>query len=141
MLKKKAAIIVSMVFGIALFAVTAWGLDLKAGKYEITSKVEMAGMPGQIPPTTVTQCLTDQDPVPNKTAAGQDCKISEIKTKGNTVSWDMECDQQGVKVKSTGQMTYAGDRFEGTIKTIMGPESGNMTINTVVSGKRIGECK
>ena len=141
MLNKKAAVIVSMLFGIGLFAVTAWGLDLQEGKYEITSKVEMAGMPGQMPSTTVTQCLTEQDPVPDKSASGQNCKISEIKTKGNTVTWDMECDQQGVKVKSTGQMTYSGDKFEGIIKTIMGPESGNMTINTVVSGKRIGECK
>jgi hypothetical protein len=64
-----------------------------------------------------------------------------MKTKGNTVTYTMECDQQGMKTKSTGEMTYNGDAFEGTTQTVMGPAAGGMTITTVVKGKRIGKCE
>ena len=34
-------------------------------------------------------------------------------------------------------MTYHGDRFEGTVKTVMLDPDGNMTITTAVEGKRV----
>lgn len=138
---KKNATIVSMLACMAFLVTNAWGLDLQDGKYEITSKVEMPGMPMQPPPVTVTQCLTQQDPVPNQSTGGQQCKIIEMKTEGETVTWKMECSQQDQKMQSTGKMVYYGNRFEGTINTVMGPRSGNMTITTVINGKRIGACQ
>lgn len=124
-----------------LAALPAWGLDLKPGKYEITAKVEMPGMPGGMPPHTMTQCLTEQKPVPDSSASAQGCKITEMKTKGNTVTYTMECNQQGMKTISTGEMTYNGDSFEGTTQTSMGSAAGGMTVTTVVKGKRIGNCE
>ena len=53
----------------------------------------------------------------------------------------MECSQQGQEMTSTGEMTYHGDRFEGTIKNVMGPQAGNMTIVTTITGKRVGDCR
>lgn len=138
---KKTATIVSMLACMAFVVTNAWGLDLQDGKYVITSKVEMPGMPMQIPPVTVTQCLTNQDPLPNQSSAGQQCNIIEMKTEGQTVTWKMECTQQGQKMQSTGKMVYYGDHFEGATNTMLGPQSGNMTITTLVSGKRIGACQ
>ncbi len=138
---KKTTTIVSMLACMAFFVTSAWGLDLQDGKYEITSKVEMPGMPMQMAPVTVTQCLTQQDPVPNQSTAGQQCNIIDMKTEGKTVSWKMECTQRGQKMQSTGKMVYYGDHFEGTTNTMLGPQSGNMTITTVINGKRIGACQ
>ena len=42
----------------------SWGFDMNPGKYEITAKVEMKGMPGGMAPQTTTQCITKQNPVP-----------------------------------------------------------------------------
>jgi hypothetical protein len=53
----------------------------------------------------------------------------------------MECDQQGMKTKIKGEMTYNGDVFEGTTQTIMDAAAGGMTVTTVVKGKRIGNCE
>ena len=50
MLKK---ICTFLVLYILLATLPAWGLDLKPGKYEITAKVEMTGMPGGMPPQTI----------------------------------------------------------------------------------------
>ena len=138
---KKNTTIVSMLACMAFFVTNAWGLDLQDGEYKITSKVEIPGMPMQMAPVTVTQCLTKQDPVPNQSTASQQCNIINMKTEGKTVTWKMECTQQGQKMQGSGKMAYYGDRFEGTINTKMGPQSGNMTITTVVNGKRIGACR
>ena len=138
---KKTTIICLIMFCMLLLVSPSWALDFLPGQYEITSKVEMPGMPSSIPPQTTTQCMTEQDVVPTKSVASQDCKVFDLVTKGNTVSWKMECSQQGQKIKSTGQMTYNMDSFEGTIKTDVGSQGGNMIITTVISGKRIGDCQ
>jgi len=138
---KKFTTTVSILVCMAVLTATAWGLDLQDGKYEITSKVEMPGMPMQPPPMTITQCLTQQDPVPNQSSGGQPCKIIEMNTEGKSATWKMECTQQGQKMQSTGKIVYHGNSFEGTTNTTMGAQSGNMTITTVISGTRIGDCQ
>jgi hypothetical protein len=126
---------------VLLTALPAWGLDLNPGKYQVTAQVEMPGMPGGMPPQTTTQCLDEQNPVPNASAGAHGCKITDMKTRGDTVTYVMECNQKGMKVKSTGEMTYKGESFEGTSRTDMGPAAGGMTVTTVIKGKRIGDCK
>lgn len=123
-----------------LFALPAFGLDLKPGKYEITSKVEMAGMPGGVPPQTITQCLTENDPVPAGSAAAQGCKVTDMKTSGNKVTYSMECNQQGMQVTSSGEIVFKGESFEGTSKMQMGPSAGGMTVTTKTTGKWISKC-
>jgi hypothetical protein len=123
-----------------LAVLPVWGLDFNPGKYEITVRMEMPGIPGGVPPQTMTQCLTDQNPVPDSSPDAQGCKMTDMRTTGNTVTYTIDCNQQGVEAKITGDMTYKGDSFEGTTLTDMGPETGGMTIMTVVKGKRIGKC-
>ena len=138
MLKKICAL---SVLCMLLAGLPVWGFNLKPGKYEITAKVEMPGMPDGMPAQKMTQCLNEQNPVPDTSVGAQGCKITDMKTKGNTVTYSMECNQQGMKTKSTGEMTYNGDSFEGTTLTSMGPAAGGVTVKTVVKGRRIGKCE
>jgi len=124
---------------ILLAALPALGVDIKSGKYEITATVEMPEIPVKMPPQITTQCLNEQTPVPD--AGTQGCKITEMKTIGNTATYTMECNQQGMKIKSTGELTYYEDSFEGITQTSMGPTAGNLTVTTVIKGKRIGKCE
>ena len=128
------------VLGITIAASPAWALDLKPGKYEITAKVEMRRMPGGVPAQTTTQCLTEQDPLPATSADARKCKVTDMKTEGNTLTYTMTCEQQGMTMKNNGKMTYNGDTFEGTSRTRMGPDAGDRTITTRIKGKRIGKC-
>ena len=139
-MRSNRMIVFSLLF-VMLAAFPAWGLDLNPGKYEITAKVEMPGMPVNMPPQTMTQCLTEQDPVPNSSADAQGCKVTDMSTKGNTVTYTMVCEQQGMKSQTTGQITFNGDAFEGTSQTTMGAGAGGMTITTTIKGKRIGNCE
>lgn len=141
MLRKAAAGLV-MVLGLLLFSVPVWALNFEPGMYEITSTVEMPGMPaGMLPTQTSAQCMTEQDPVPRKDSGEQDCEITDMKKSKNTVTWKMTCNQQGQKMTSHGQMKYSGDSFTGTFISNIESRGGNMTITTRVSGQRIGDCK
>ena len=123
-------------------------LDLKPGKYEITTSAKMTGMPegmamgGSMPPMTATQCITEQNPVPSSSSANSGpCKVTNVKIKGNTATYNMECSQGGQTAVSKGKMSYHGDSFEGTTVMEMGPEAGGMSITSTIKAKRIGPCK
>jgi hypothetical protein len=63
-----------------------------------------------------------------------------MKTDGGTITYTMTCNQQGMAIKSTGRMTFKGDTFEGSARTVMGPQADSMTITTKIKGRRIGKC-
>ena len=46
-----------------------------------------------------------------------------------------------MKTESTGEVTFSGDSFTGKSEMKMPPSAGGMTMTTVTSGKRIGDCK
>jgi len=112
------------------------GLDIEDGMWEITSAVKMQGM--TIPPMTFSQCITKDNAVPQNSSPGQDnCKVTDMKTVGSTVSWKVTCNGQGGQMKGNGKITYHGDRFEGKMTT----ESMGMVMETEMSGKRKGPCQ
>ena len=113
------------------------GMEMKDGLWEITSKMEMPGMPMQMPAVKHTQCLTSKDNVPQNKEHNQDCKIKNTDVQGNTVTWEMHCVSEGKPMKSIGKITYKGDTFEGETKM----EMDGMNMTQHMSGRRIGNCK
>jgi len=65
--------------------------DIREGQWEITTKMEIPGMPMDMPPVKNTQCLTKKDLVPGNFQPGQECTFPETKVTGNTVTWTLEC--------------------------------------------------
>lgn len=133
------SITILILIGLMGFCSPAWGIDLQEGRYEITSEIQMPGM--EPPPITITRCMTPQDPVPDQSTTDPNCQVVDMNTQGNTVSWQVACDQDGQKMTASGKMTYHGDHFEGAIKTVMLDQDGNMTMTTEVKGKRVGPCQ
>lgn len=111
-------------------------LNMVDGMWEITSRVEMQGM--TIPPVTFSQCITKDNAVPQSNSPGQDnCKVSEMKTTGNTVSWTVICSGQAGNTKGKGKITYHGDRFEGE----MTMDHMGVVMLTEMSGRHTGPCQ
>ena len=80
--------------------------NMKEGLWEITVKTEMPGM--EMPPMKHTQCMTKKDFVPQgPQQPGQECKITDVKVDGNTVTWTIKCTTQGGEMKGTGKTTYS----------------------------------
>jgi len=118
------------------FSFAGSALNLQDGLWEITSKMEMPGMPMNMPPSTHTQCITTENLVPRGSQEGEECKIVETKVKGDTVTWTMECDTPEGKARATGKITYKGDTFKGTIEMNM----QGMAMTQHLSGRRTGDC-
>nr|WP_319396473.1 DUF3617 domain-containing protein [uncultured Desulfobacter sp.] len=122
---------------ILLSAGITWaGPNMNPGTWEIITKMEMPGMPGQS--VTHTQCITEQDLVPVNKDPNNSCTVKNISTRGNTVSWEITCGGQGGEMDGTGEITYAGDTMKGNMVMVM--KAMNMTITNTLSGKRIGPC-
>ena len=143
MLKRVA---LAVAIGIFLGGTSALaGVNLHEGLWEITTKMEIEGMPMKMPPRKHTQCLTNKNMlktmVPKEQAQEEECKITDQKISGNTVTWAMKCSGKDA-MDVTGKTTYHGDTFEGTITMISNdPDEGKTKIINHVSGKRVGECK
>lgn len=133
----------------AAFAAVVVGFSVAAmaqgprrdGRWEVKMEMEMPGMPMKMPPMTTTQCVTKEqadDPqrsVPQGRGAQNNCKVSDYKVSGNTVTWSMKC--EGPEAMSgTGEITYGQDTYDGTMK--MTREGQTMTMK--YSGKRLGDC-
>lgn len=115
---------------------------LRQGKWEVTTQMEMPGMPMQLPATTRTQCVTqahEDDPastLPNGSPDPQaDCKASDYRRDGNKVTWKLTC-TGSEPMTGEGAIVVDGDRYDGTM--VMTMDQGSMTMK--YAGKRVGDC-
>lgn len=136
----RTGMVMGVVGVVVLITATAWGgPKMNPGKWEITTKTEMAGMPSQS--ITHTQCIANDDLVPMSDDANQECQVKNIKISGNTVFWEISCGGQGGQggqMDGTGEVTYNGDTMKGKMEmTIQGM---NMKVTNILAGKRIGPC-
>lgn len=125
----------------------AAGSPMQPGQWEITSSVEMEGMPHPIPPSTFTHCIKPEDVKDPESMVRQsqqqkdDCELKDVKSEGNRVTWSVECHKKN-SLKGSGTMVFSGGSYEGTINMEMtDPQRGPMKIITHIRGRRIGDCK
>ena len=139
---KKILFLILIAFLISFPLSTAFAeLDLNPGKWEVTTTTEMVGVPGMagmVPPATHTQCLSKEELVPQSEVSSQECKMSDIKEDGNTVSWKMTCSGKNGDMEGTGTVTYKGNTMTGTMNMVI--KGAGMQINNKISGKRVGAC-
>jgi len=115
-------------------------VNMQDGKWEITSTIEMAGMPaGMMKPQTFTSCMSQKDYIP-KNDQQKECSMKDTKIDGNTVSWEVACPDMNGK----GRITYAGTTFDGTTEmTMKGKGKGkdkDMNMKVTMKGKHLGPC-
>jgi uncharacterized protein DUF3617 len=94
----------------------------KPGKWEITTTMEMGGMTR--PPVTHTICVTKEDLEKNPESmipkGRGECKVSDFKTEGNVISWNMSCESERGTMTGSGKITYSGDTYDGYMTMKMG---------------------
>jgi hypothetical protein len=133
----------TLIVSVILLATVSFSLagskpNVKPGKWEVTTRMEMPGMQMNMPPMTHTQCITENDYVPQTGQPGEECKITRTRVSGDTVTWTIHCRGEGGEMNGTGTVTYRGDSFKGEISMSMVPSGMSMTIYT--DGRRIGTC-
>jgi hypothetical protein len=139
MTMKKIWIVLMVLFLMALASHAM--AQLKDGFWEMTTQMEMKGMPQQMPPATFRQCITKSDPVVKNQDKGYDCKTTSLKVSGGTVAYSVECKGKEGTMVSTGKNTYTGSTMNGTatISFNMKGQPG-MQMTSKMKGKYIGPC-
>ena len=113
----------------------------KPGKWEMTMQMEMTGMPMKMPAHTVTYCLTKEEAenpeklAPEQQRKNSDCKRTDMKIDGNTVSWKISCEKS--KMTGDGKVTYSGDSVDGSMHMSL---SNGGEMNAKYTGKYLGAC-
>lgn len=138
---KKTLFIIALT--ISMPAVAMAGTLMRPGLWEITTSMEMPGMPMAMQPMKITHCYTPQDVADTNKTIPKDkgCKLESQSVSGNKVTWTVVCDSAHGNMKGNGEMTYTGDSYEGTIKMSMQGPQGPMNMTNHYSGKRLGDCK
>ncbi len=137
---KKIGLISVLIMALLWTTDTLAGVDMKEGLWEITTQMEMTGLPMQMPPMTHTQCITKENMVPQKSKSDE-CQLVQSDTKGNTFYWTMKCKTDEGTVVSKGRVTYRGTTFDGIIETtIDNPSQGKMKMTNHIKGRYLGEC-
>lgn len=113
--------------------------NIQPGRWEITSTMEMPGMAFSMPATKHTQCITNQDLVPQAQQGNDKCQMLENTIYGDTVTWKVKCESEGGTMTSEGKVVYHGGSFDGSVVTNGSQMPAGMTQK--MTGKRIGECQ
>lgn len=124
--------------GIAgLFSAVAFGAP---GEYwEITTKMEMPGMPFAMPATTQKLCIGKGDESdPRNSSKDKDCEMTDVKTSGNKTSWNFRCNRNGEEMTGSGEQTTSANSYQGTMRFAGKSKKRDMNMTQSYSGKRIG---
>ena len=110
--------------------------------WEITSKMEMEGMPMAMPAQTQQACLPkDKKPdsmVPKNESS--DCKMTEQKQVGNKMSFKMVCSGKD-PMTGSGEITSSGNTYSGKMQISGKMEGESIDMKQSFSGKKLGSCE
>ena len=126
------------IVGLACVASAFSPLALSApGEYwEVTTKMEIPGMPFAMPAQTVKVCIAkgaEKHPPPNK-----ECEMTDVRVSGNKTFWKVRCNQNGEIMNGSGEMSGNMDQSEGTMH--LSGKSGGQNIEMTMKhqSKRLG---
>ena len=88
--------------------------------------------------TTTTQCITNQNPVPNAKTS-ENCQETH-EMNGNTINFHVTCNGSDTQMDSTGQVTYNGDSMEGQVKSHQVEHGQSMDASIQITGRYLGSC-
>ena len=127
--------------GIGLaFALVASSLASAQGKddlWEVSTKMEMPGMPMAMPAQTNRFCIgknrKDEELVPKQ----GDCRMLESKRVGNKFTYKMDCAGND-PTTIDGAITFGNNVYDGQMRMTM--KKTRDTMDLTLTGKRVGDC-
>jgi hypothetical protein len=107
--------------------------------WEVTSKMEMPGMPMAMPPQTHRVCIAksgkDDDYIPKR----EGCRVQDSKRAGNRLTYRMVCTGKDA-MTIAGETTFGENAYEGRMMMSGKMDGQQMEMTQTYSGKRVGDC-
>lgn len=110
-------------------------------KWEVTTAMEVTGMPFQMPANTQTVCVppgeqNNQKMIP----ADKNCKVSNFSTSGSTSRFHIDCSAPQ-KMSGDGEITRLGkDAYKGTLKAKGDFDGQAAEVRISYAGRKLGSC-
>lgn len=135
-----------------LTALSALALGLTAGTgalaqtqegnlYRVTVKVELVGLPMQLPEQTHEVCGPKDHSSEKMVPHDENCSITEFKVEGNTSRYTMVC-TGATEMTAKGEFEQlGGDAYRGSMHMVGSSQGQSMEMNMRFEGKRIGACE
>lgn len=123
--------------------VSAEGLDVEPGQWEITTTMTMSMMP-QPQVTTAVECFEEDKLNPEDFDMDEEnpCSVSDVSYEGNTSRWSIDCPvESGAVMEGQWEVTSTGDTLSGKGEMTTEIAGQKMGFNMSWEGKRIGDCK
>lgn len=107
--------------------------------YEVTTRMEMAGMPMAMPAQSMRVCGPAEGSNEKMVPTQGDCKMTDQKTVGNTFSFRMACSGKD-GMNGEGEFEHFADGYRGRIAATSGSGADRAEFKMNFEGKLIGEC-
>lgn len=132
----------ALVLLLLAFPLAATAQDLRPGRYRATMTSDLPALAGK--PMVDEDCITQKDIDEGLAKVGieknSDCKVSALKRSPGRVSYQMTCEQDGMKSTGSVTGTFGGDAYDFTVVST-GPQFGGKAMRMRIVGKRVGECR
>jgi hypothetical protein len=126
-----------IVLAFALAASLPASAQGKDDLWEISSKMEMPGMPMAMPAQTSRVCIgknrKDEEFVPKQ----GDCRMVDSKRVGNKFTYRMDCAGNDPTTVD-GAITFGNNAYDGQMRMTM--KKTKDTMDMTFTGKRVGDC-
>jgi hypothetical protein len=132
-------IVPAVAFGQASKAKPAPAANDQGEMWEITTRMEIAGMPMAMPAHTNRICLGKQASDEQFVPKNEDCKVTESRRSGNTLHYKMVCTGKN-PMTGEGEITHAKDAYNGRMRMTGKMEGESMDMTQTFSGKKLGDC-
>ena len=121
---------------------------MQPGLYDISMQMVMKGMPMQMPVMTFRHCITPEDVASGNAYSSsrnsKDCKISNLRQSGSTVSYDFSCAMEGGQGMMVGHSsgTSHATGYDILMNGRFVPAMEGMSeFSQKMRAKRLGACK
>ncbi len=119
--------------------------NVTPGEWEFVSVTSMSG-DMQIPDQTETerQCITQEELEGAEFGFIEEeegCELLNQEMSADGLEYSMVCRAEGGEATIDGEMRFMGEKIEGTVDIFTQSPMGELTMNTVIEGERIGNCE
>ena len=120
---------------ILAFAPGAAAIEVPRGEWTLEMKVDNPGMAG-VMNQTHTECIDKQSWTPEELVKDPHCRIYDKADAAKTISWKMDCAQEGVTSHGEARFAVDGETMIGDMSITMTAAGRTMTMRTTIHGKR-----
>lgn len=124
-------------------------LPMQPGMWEISTRMEMTGMGGSMPPQTVRRCVTAAEvqdlegavPAPPPGGNGSmSCDLTDVQRRGDGLRWTMLCTGES-RMTATGEVRYdSPEHYTGRVEMQGTMQGQAIRMTQEVEGRRVGDC-